>query len=153
MFKRFALPALLAIFALAVTGQAMSSSSTEHAKKFGIEPDSAAVKIEISNLLKNPESYLEKTIVIAGRIKDECPGGHWFILHADEDTTNQIFVNLRGSKFVLPQVVGSRATVYGMLVLDDGKPSIDGLGVELNSTESEHESQTGHSSSHHSCCH
>ncbi len=152
MFKRFAVPALLAIFALAVGGQAMNTSSTEEQKNFGIEPDSSALKVEIPNLVTNPEKYLAKSLVTAGVVKEECPGGHWFILQAEKDTTREIFVTLSKAEFVVPQAVGAWAQVYGHLVVNDGKPTIEALGVEFGPRNSKPQLQSGTSCSEHSCC-
>jgi hypothetical protein len=126
-----------------MSGSAIHSNSVQTQKKFGKEPDSLALKVEIQDLLKTPEGYLEKTVIIQGRVREECPGGHWFVLENPKDTSSTIFVDLTKAGFVVPQMIGAGALVYGRFAIQDDNPNIAGLGVAF---EDRAHAPSGHSS-------
>jgi RNase P/RNase MRP subunit p29 len=81
----------------------------------------------VSELLRNPGAYKGKTVTVKGKIVDECSTGCWFDL---KDGAAAIYVNTELAQFAIPQKTGHEATVEGRFLVQDGKPRINGTGIE-----------------------
>lgn len=97
------------------------------AKEEPLELKNASVKIQ--DILENQSAYLGKTVVVEGRIDNECGSGCWFIL---DDKTASIYIDIKPSNFVIPQKMGSNVKVYGKVTTSDGDPEIIGKMVEID---------------------
>lgn len=97
------------------------------AKEEPLELKNASVKIQ--DILENQSAYLGKTVVVEGRIDNECGSGCWFIL---DDKTASIYIDIKPSNFVIPQKMGSNVKVYGKVTTSDGDPEMIGKMVEID---------------------
>ncbi|MGB5288218.1 MAG: DUF4920 domain-containing protein [Ignavibacteriaceae bacterium] len=73
-----------------------------------------AEKTKISDILTEPESYLDKTVLVEGEVLDVCPMmGCWMELKSDTDG-DRIKVKVKDGEIVFPmEAVGSTALVEG----------------------------------------
>lgn len=69
---------------------------------------------KISEILADPESYLDKTVLIEGEILDVCPMmGCWMEVKSD-DGEGTIKVKVKDGEIVFPmEAIGSKAVVEG----------------------------------------
>lgn len=65
---------------------------------------------KIKEIIDNESAYLDRWIVIEGKIATQCPGGCWFIV---DDDTAKIFVTIGPNNFTIPQKTGSAIRVFG----------------------------------------
>lgn len=83
---------------------------------------------KVDEILRNADSYNGKTVTIKGEILNECPTGCWFDI---KDGNAVIYVNIEGAQFAIPQKTGHKAVVEGKVLVKDGKPKMEGTGVEI----------------------
>jgi hypothetical protein len=83
---------------------------------------------DISDILENVTAYNGSMVVVEGNIELECASGCWFVLN---DGTGSIFVDILPSNFVIPQMGGEDAKVYGEVTLKNGEPQIIGEMVKI----------------------
>jgi len=83
---------------------------------------------DISDILENVTAYNGSMVVVEGNIELECASGCWFVLN---DGTGSIFVDILPSNFVIPQMGGEDAKVYGEVTLKNGEPQIIGKMVKI----------------------
>jgi RecJ-like exonuclease len=71
-------------------------------------------KTNISDILNNPESFIDKTVLVEGEILDVCPMmGCWIELKSD-DENGKIRVKVKDGEIVFPkEVKGKVASVQG----------------------------------------
>ena len=71
-------------------------------------------KTSISDILANPENYLEKTVLVEGEILEVCPKmGCWMDLSSGADG-EKIKVKVKDGEIIFPvEAVGSNALVEG----------------------------------------
>jgi hypothetical protein len=71
-------------------------------------------KTKISEILEDPESYLDKTVLVEGEILDVCPmAGCWIELSSDVED-EKIKVKVKDGEIVFPmEAKGSAALVEG----------------------------------------
>ena len=71
-------------------------------------------KTKISDILSEPESYLDKTVLVEGEVLDVCPMmGCWMELKSDADD-EKIKVKVKDGEIVFPmEAIGSTAIVEG----------------------------------------
>lgn len=71
-------------------------------------------KTKISDILSEPESYLDKTVLVEGEVLDVCPMmGCWMELKSDSDD-EKIKVKVKDGEIVFPmEAIGSMAIVEG----------------------------------------
>jgi len=83
---------------------------------------------EIIEILKDPASFMGKTVKLKGKISTECPAGCWFNVSDDIAT---LYVDLAGANLAIPQKVGHDVIVEGTIVDRAGTPMLAGAGVEI----------------------
>jgi hypothetical protein len=83
---------------------------------------------QINAILKEPEIFSGKTVIIEGKIVTECMTGCWFDVKGAGGT---IHVDVKPSGFAIPQKVGKEVIVEGNVSLQDGQLTIIGKGVEI----------------------
>ena len=71
-------------------------------------------KTKISDILSEPESYLDKTVLVEGEVLDVCPMmGCWMELKSDAND-ERIKVKVKDGEIVFPmEAIGSTAIVEG----------------------------------------
>lgn len=71
-------------------------------------------KTKISDILTNPDSYLDKTVLVEGEVLDVCPMmGCWIELKSDAND-GKIKVKVKDGEIVFPmEAIGSTAIVEG----------------------------------------
>lgn len=71
-------------------------------------------KTKISDILAEPEAYLDKTVLVEGEVLDVCPMmGCWVELKSDADD-ERIKVKVKDGEIVFPmEAIGSTAMVEG----------------------------------------
>ena len=84
--------------------------------------------MEIAKLLEKGSEFAGREVIIEGKIVQECGSGCWFNL---KDDTGIIYVDLAPSDLVIPQKVGSKATVFGKVAIKNGTTYIIGTKVEF----------------------
>ena len=96
-------------------------------EKFG-EAITTVETTKARDILARPDEFAGKTVKIEGQITRECPTGHWLYLR---DETATIYVEVGPSGIVLPQKVGSKATIEGKVLKRPEQTMIIGKGVEI----------------------
>ncbi len=124
MNKTFKINLLLGLFIISfwLVG---CKTSAEYGEKITISPD--LPKVQVKDILGS-EQYLEKMVVLEGKITLECGSGCWFNL---EDNTGKIYVDILPSNFAIPQWVGKSVVVKGRVTKFDGDTKLIGQGVAL----------------------
>ncbi len=84
--------------------------------------------VGIGDILKNPEQFDKKTVLIEGKIVEECPTGGWFML---QDENGVLYVDLHASYFAIPQAVGHKAAAQGVIGKDGPRVFMTGKGVQI----------------------
>ena len=84
--------------------------------------------LNIAQLLEKGSEYAGREVIVKGKIVQECGSGCWFNL---KDNTGIIYVDLAPSNLVIPQKVGSNATVHGRVNIKKGITYIIGTKVEF----------------------
>ncbi len=88
-------------------------------EKFGDLPAENAAKTAIGTILLNPQTYVDKDVVIEGAIASECPAGGW--INVRDNSGGTIYVEMHGSSFVpIPQRVGKNVVVKGTVYQSEG---------------------------------
>ena len=88
-------------------------------EKYGDAPDESAARTEISNIMLEPQKYLDKAVVIEGVISTECPGGCW--MKVSDKSAGTIYVEMLGCPFVpLPQRTGKNVLLKGVIYQNKG---------------------------------
>ena len=88
-------------------------------EKFGEPVDDSAAVTAIATVLANPQSYLDKDVVMEGTISSECPAG--CNLHLRDSSGATIYVEIHGTSFApIPQRVGKTARVKGKVYQSEG---------------------------------
>lgn len=92
------------------------------------QPVSGTTITPIGDILARPEQFDKKTVLIEGRIIEECPAGGWFML---KDATGIIYVDIHPSYFAIPQAVGAEATAEGVVKKEGPRALVIGKGVRI----------------------
>ena len=79
-------------------------------------------------ILKDPSSYAGKELVLSGTIAAECGSGCWFLL---DDGTGQLYVDLAGNNFAIPQLQGSDVVMKGVIRVENGDPKLFATNVTV----------------------
>jgi len=84
-------------------------------------------RVSIKDILTDSKSYDGKTVVVEGRIIQECPTGCWFNL---KDETGVLYVDLNPAGLAIPQKVNHSAKVKGRVAAKKNQVMIIGEGVQ-----------------------
>lgn len=88
-------------------------------EKFGEAPEETAAKTSVSAVLFNPQSYVDKEVVVEGTIASECPTGGW--INVKDASGSTIYVEMHSAPFApIPQRVGQRVLVKGLVYQSEG---------------------------------
>lgn len=92
------------------------------------QPIGEGKPVSVSDVVLNVEAYLDKSLVLRGRIGAMCQtAGCWFFLADEKD---QLYVSLQ--TFSLPRdVAGNPCRVAGKLVMRNERPTLLATGVEF----------------------
>ena len=82
----------------------------------------------IKDIVAHPGDYIGKTVTVKGKIILVCETGCWFNLKEGDAV---IYINIDPSGFAIPQKAGSHAIVEGTILIDKGKLTLVGKGVEV----------------------
>ena len=77
--------------------------------------------VSIGDIIKNPAAYNGTTVIVKGKITNECGSGCWFML---EDGTGLIYVDLAPNNFAIPQLQHSTVIVTGVIHVVKGDPTL-----------------------------
>jgi uncharacterized protein YdeI (BOF family) len=116
---------LLLIGALAGCSQAYGSATVSENQTELTTPQGIT---SISSILDKPADYSDKVVVLEGKITQECGSGCWFNL---ADDSGIIYVDLAPSNLAIPQKVGSKATVTGVVTVTKQTTYLIGKKVEF----------------------
>jgi hypothetical protein len=92
------------------------------------EPITGQNIVRVGEILSHPEKYEKKTVLVEGGIIEECPVGGWFML---KDETAVVYVNLHPSYFAIPQALGRRVLVQGVVRKEGARVTLTGKGVTI----------------------
>jgi uncharacterized protein YdeI (BOF family) len=81
---------------------------------------------KIGDILENPATYNGTTVLISGKVVNQCGSGCWFFL---DDGSGTIYVDLKPNNFAIPPMMGSRVTVEGSVLVNGKDVSILGTSV------------------------
>lgn len=85
---------------------------SQQIEKFGEAPEETVPKTSIGMVLNNPQSYIDKDVVVEGIIASECPTGGW--INVRDAFGSTIYVEMHGATFApIPQRVGKSVIVKG----------------------------------------
>jgi hypothetical protein len=116
---------IFSIMLLAVSVTLIScAKKTEYGQKTTISADSP--KLQVKDILSS-EQYVDKEVVLEGRITLECGSGCWFNL---EDGTGKVYVDLLPSNFAIPQWVGKTVIAQGKVIKEKGDIKLIGKSVK-----------------------
>jgi len=82
--------------------------------------------VKIGDILENPALYNSTTVLVSGKVVNECGAGCWFFL---DDGSGTIYVDLLPNNFAIPPMVGSKVTVEGTVLVEGSDISILGSSV------------------------
>jgi hypothetical protein len=82
----------------------------------------------IGDILNKSADYVGKTVMIEGKITQECGSGCWFNL-ADE--SGIIYIDIAPSNLTIPQKVGSKARVTGVVTINKSSNSTYLVGSKV----------------------
>ncbi len=71
--------------------------------------------IAIGDILEQPSLYNGTSVLVRGKVVNECGSGCWFFL---DDGTGTIYIDLLPNNFAIPPMVGSTVTVEGTIRMD-----------------------------------
>ena len=92
---------------------------SQRIEKFGEALEETASKTSIGVVLYNPQSYIDKDIVVEGIIASECPTGGW--INVRDASGSTIYVEMHGASFApIPQRVGKSVVVKGTVYQTEG---------------------------------
>lgn len=104
-----------------------SSCDRKKAEQYG-KPIENRTVTPLSTVLKEPESFHEKTLTLAGKIVRQCPTGCWIDI---QQGSALIHVDFNPSGFAIPQSLGKRILVEGQIRNQNGQTTLIGKGAEL----------------------
>lgn len=110
----------LLLSAVLLTGCTMQSSSDQ-----ALSPG-----VTSGAIIKDPAAFEGKTVVLKGKIAAECGSGCWFLL---DDGTGQLYVDLAGNNFAIPQLQGSAVVVKGVVRVENGDPKLYATNITADS--------------------
>jgi uncharacterized protein YdeI (BOF family) len=87
---------------------------------------SPANVVSIGEIIKNPAVYNGTTVVVQGKITNECGSGCWFMVN---DGTGTLYVDLAPNNFAIPQLQGSSVIIEGSIVISNGDPTLNAIKV------------------------
>jgi hypothetical protein len=96
-------------------------------EQYGAPLSSQAVT-KITDIMKNPDGFIGKTVKVEGTIANECPTGCWFYV---KDGTGTLYIDLYAANLAIPQKAGKNVTLEGTIEKRSGLPIIQGRGVEI----------------------
>ena len=116
-------------FTIVMVALALVSGCSAEPEIYG-EPITLKQSTSIKGILAAAQDFDEKTVLLKGKISDECPSGCWLVVN---DGTGEIFVDTAsGANFAIPQYVGKQIAVQGEVdVKVNGQPYLLGTGVEI----------------------
>jgi uncharacterized protein YdeI (BOF family) len=82
--------------------------------------------VQIGAILENPAAYNGTTVLISGKVVNQCGSGCWFFL---DDGTGTLYVDLLPNNFAIPPMAGSKVTVEGTIHLQGRLPYMVGRNV------------------------
>lgn len=85
-------------------------------------------QIPVSAILENGKAYDKKTVIVQGKIVNECGSGCWFTL---KEGNAIIYIDLAPSNLVIPQKKGSNAKVTAVVVNEGSDVYLIGKKVEF----------------------
>jgi len=92
--------------------------------------DSEAVQaVEINDLIKIPDKYAGSFVSIIGKIVTECSVGCWFYM--EDESGNQVHVDLAAQNFNIPQTVGRKVKVTGIYQFGEASQKVSAYEVEF----------------------
>lgn len=85
----------------------------------------------ITEILKSPESFSDKRVVLEGKLGDVCPSGCWFDLEDEKATNTRLRVDIAPANLAIPPKSSGKARISGTVKYDGKTVVIYGDGVEL----------------------
>jgi len=83
---------------------------------------------KITSILQDPKSFLDQMVKVEGQITMECPTGCWFFV---KDDTGRIYVDISPAGLAIPQRVGRRVVLEGIVKDHGGTLMIHGKGISI----------------------
>jgi hypothetical protein len=100
----------LTVFAVALLGVTMSVTAGTW---YGEEAGHDAEAVPVSEVMKDPEAWLDRPLMVSGRITDVCTHrGCWAVLEADG---KMLRVQTVDHAFAMPSDARSQARAHGVL--------------------------------------
>jgi hypothetical protein len=82
----------------------------------------------IGDILSKSADYVGKTVMIEGKITQECGSGCWFNL---SDQSGVIYIDIAPNNLTIPQKVGSKARVSGVVTVNKSNNSTYLVGSKV----------------------
>jgi uncharacterized protein YdeI (BOF family) len=86
--------------------------------------------VSIGDIIKNPAAFNGTTVVVQGKITNECGSGCWFMVN---DGTGTLYIDLAPHNFAIPQLQGSPVIIEGTIVIANGDPTLNAIKVVTDS--------------------
>lgn len=123
-----AVPPIAAALAAAVTLTALVLGGCSRGPEQYGEKLTVTEITPVSDILANPGAFAGRTVRIEGEIARECPTGCWFDVR---DGGATIYVDIGPQGLAIPQHVGGKVVVEGMVSTENGQTEFLGKGVEI----------------------
>jgi len=81
-------------------------------------------------IIRSPDAFEGKELVLSGKIATECGSGCWFLL---DDGTGTLYVDLAKNNFAIPQMTGATVVVKGVIRVENGDPKLMATNVTAGS--------------------
>lgn len=127
--KRLITPALITAVLLAAT-LVLACGGPKAAKQesYGKAVPAGMAVTNAADIMKDPQSFGDRDVLVAGRITSECPSGGWVWI---QDATGQVYVNMHPTNIFIPQKVGANVRAIGKVVVEGGAVQVVGYGLEF----------------------
>ena len=126
-YLAFGLVAVVVLVAVVGCGSG-TSGATSSKGKFGQAIPVDMAMTPAKDVLAAPKDFEGKDVLVKGKITSECPSGGWVWL---QDGSDQIYVNMHRTNVFIPQKVGSTVRAMGKVVLEQGRPQVEAIGLEF----------------------
>lgn len=119
---------IFAILFLAAVGSLLIITGCSRNETYGAGIDQTIMIEKISNILSGPEGFMDKQVVLKGKIDMECGSGCWFYV---DDGSGRMYVDLAPAGLAIPQRVGKTVVVIGSVGKEDDMIRVNASGVSF----------------------
>jgi uncharacterized protein YdeI (BOF family) len=118
------------VLIMILAGAMLAAGCTSQTAAGTGSPATQVPVLKIADILKDPATYNGTTVVIQGKITNECGSGCWFMI---DDGTGTLYVDLAPNNFAIPQITGTTVVVHGNISITRGDPTLVATNIVTDS--------------------